>query len=807
MKKGILLFIFINLLIMNNYAQEELKFQLPPREILDLVDIKPQPAVVMDADNRYLVMLDRNAMKSLHDLAEEEVRLAGVRINPRLFMPSRKTYYLGISIRDLLENRDVQLRNLPSALRISDVRFSPDGHFLAFINTIENRPSLWIIDMKTGEAREIFNQPMNGVLGAPFLWLPDESGLLVVVVPEGSWNNPPEKPLPVGPSVQEASGKKAPVRTYQDLLRNPYDEQLFEYYATANILKIKLDGTLIPFMPPAMYAGLSWSPDGNYLLVSTIEKPFSYKVPFYRFSMKYTLHSKTGEFLRDIYSRGIVEDVPPSFDACEKGRRELGWRLDAPAQLFWVEALDGGDPSVETSERDALYLMDVSNIESQPVKVATTSLRFSDIIWGNGKLAVLKENWYKTRESLTYFIAPDEPSAGKRLVFDVSTEDLYNDPGEFITRRGPFKTQILWFSDDKKFLYLEGEGFSPQGNKPFLDQMNLQTLKTHRLWQADGKSTYESILRIIDPQKVKLITSVESKFQNPNLYFREKNQLKTITNFPNPYTDFSQKVVSEKVFYKRSDGIDLDGTLYLPVGYDFEKDGPLPLLMWAYPREYKDAAHAGQVKDSPHQFVRLHYGSPVFWVLRGFAVLDEAAFPIVAKDGGEPNDTFVEQLVENASAAIDYLAERGIVDRRRVAIGGHSYGAFMVANLLAHSDLFAAGIARSGAYNRTLTPFGFQSEERTFWEAPDIYMKMSPFVYAHKIKAPLLLIHGDADNNPGTFTLQSERMFAAINGLGGTARLVLLPFESHGYAARENILHMLWETDRWLEKYVKTASK
>ncbi len=807
MKKVIFLLIITNLLIMNNYAQEDLKFQVPPKEILDLVDIKPQPAVIMDAENRYLVMLERNAMKSLQELAEEEVRLAGVRIHPKLFMQSRNMYFKGISARDLLGNREIMLKNLPETLWITGVSFSPNGNYLSFINTADGRTSLWLVEMKSGEARELFNQPLNGVLGMPYMWVPDESGLLVFVVPEGFWNNPPRKPLPEGPAVQETAGKKAPVRTYQDLLRNKYDEQLFEYYATSTILRVKIDGTREPFMPPALYAGLSWSPDGNYLLVNTIEKPFSYKVPYSRFAMKISLHGRSGEFLREIYQRGVVEDVPPSFDACEKGRRDLGWRLDAPSQLFWVEALDGGDPSLETSERDALYLMDVSQAESLPRRIATTALRFSDIIWGTGHMAVLREYWYKTRKVQISFISPDEPYAAKRLVFDLSSEDLYNDPGEFITHRGPYKTLVLRFSADKKSLFLEGEGYSPQGNRPFLDQLNLQTLKTKRLWQAEGKSTYEAIIRVIDPEKVKLITSVESKFENPNLYLREKDGLTAITSFPNPYADFGKSVVSEKVFYKRSDGVDLDGTLYLPADYNPEKDGPLPLLMWAYPREYKNASHAGQIKDSPHQFVRLHYGSPVFWALRGFAVLDEAAFPIVARDGTEPNDTFVEQLVDNARAAIDYLAEKGIADRKRVAIGGHSYGAFMVANLLAHSDLFAAGIARSGAYNRTLTPFGFQSEERTFWEAPDVYMKMSPFVYAHKIKAPLLLIHGDADNNPGTFTLQSERMFAAINGLGGIARLVLLPYESHGYAARENILHMLWETDRWLEKFVKNRKE
>jgi dipeptidyl aminopeptidase/acylaminoacyl peptidase len=127
----------------------------------------------------------------------------------------------------------------------------------------------------------------------------------------------------------------------------------------------------------------------------------------------------------------------------------------------------------------------------------------------------------------------------------------------------------------------------------------------------------------------------------------------------------------------------------------------------------------------------------------------------------------------------------------------------MTANLLTHSRLFAAGIAESGAYNRTLTPFGFQNERRSYWEAPEIYNRMSPFMNADKVKDPMLLIHGMADNNSGTFPIQSESYYAALKGFGATVRLVLLPDESHGYAARESILHKHWEVLNWMNKYVR----
>jgi len=287
---------------------------------------------------------------------------------------------------------------------------------------------------------------------------------------------------------------------------------------------------------------------------------------------------------------------------------------------------------------------------------------------------------------------------------------------------------------------------------------------------------------------------------------KDEPVIQALTTFTSPYS-LLEGVSRQKITYKRDDGINLSGDLYLPTGYNPERDGTLPVLIWAYPIEYKSAADASQVRGSGNTFTRPYYGSPVLWVTQGYAVLDQAEMPVVGENGNEPNDNFIPQLYLNAHAAIQKLAAMGVGDSTRVAVGGHSYGAFMCVNLLAHTNLFKAGIARSGAYNRTLTPFGFQGEERTYWEAPDVYNNMSPFSHADKIKAPLLLIHGDSDNNSGTFPLQSERLFSAIKGLGGTVRYVSLPFESHGYSAKENILHMLWETDQWLEKYVKNLPK
>lgn len=784
------------------WTQSAQPYQLPPKEILELADIKPRPLVRIDSRNQTMVMLERRIFKTLEEMAEEEVRLGGLRINPFTNGKSRNTFTYGISIMDIPSGKPVAVEGLPENLMISDFSFSPDERSIAFTNTVSTGIELWTINLATGIAKKLTDANLNGTLGMPYLWTPDSESLLIFEIPEARKPAARGLRLPEGPSVQESTGRKAPVRTFQDLLRSPADEEDFNYYTEAEIFKVALTAEKSRFLPKAIYRSVSYSPGGEYLMVQTIGKPYSYIVPYYRFPVTYALHRADGSFMKVFYERPLSEELPTGFDAVETGRRNIAWRSDQPATLYWVEALDEGNPEIEVKERDQLFTLDAP-FTGTPHLLASTPNRYRGVMWGDDKTALITDGWWKTRRTATYLINPSGGSESGKMIFDRSTEDYYGNPGSFLQKRNHLNSYSLWFSADKKKLYLEGEGFSPDGNRPFLDEFDLKTHKTKRLWQADGVSTYETIARVVNPENKQLITSIESQTEIPNYYLRTGKTLRKLTDFTNPYASFLQEITKERVHYKRADGVDLSATLYLPASYDKEKDGPLPMLMWAYPREFKDAQQAGQIKESPHTFVQLYYGSPVYWVARGFAVLDDADFPIIGEGKTEPNDTFIDQLVANAAAAIDFAAGRGIADRNRVAIGGHSYGAFMTANLLAHSDLFAAGIARSGAYNRTLTPFGFQAEERTFWEATEVYLKMSPFVHAEKIKSPILLIHGDADDNPGTFTLQSERLFGAIKGLGGTARLVLLPFESHGYSARENVLHMLWETDQWLEKYVK----
>ncbi|MEE4197379.1 MAG: prolyl oligopeptidase family serine peptidase [Bacteroidales bacterium] len=799
MKK--LLFSFIlSAIFISTQAQLDISYQTPPKEILELADVDLPPSFYMNAEGTYALFMYRNQYKSIEELSEKELRLGGLRINPVTNSPSRVRYYTHIEVFNVKKQKTVPLHGLPENARLSNFAWSPDQSMMAFTNTTPGGVELWVLDISKGRLNKLTTDNLNANLGTPFEWFQDGKSLLVKVLPGD------RKPLidetlvvPSGPTVSVNEGQKAQNRTYQDLLENKNDEFNFEQLALSELVQVDLKGNSTPWKKKAMYRGLNFSPDGNYILVTTIEKPFSYLVPFYRFPSKTVIYDKGGAEIKKMLEVHLIEDLPQGFMAEREGMRDLAWRTDKPSTLYWVEALDGGDPSREAQHRDEVFELNAP-FQGEKQSLLKTINRFSGITWGNDNVAVATDYWWNTRNTKSYLFSPSDQSVQPEIIFDRNYQDRYNDPGYFVTVRNNYGRNVLLMETDH--LYLIGRGYCEEGIRPFLDQFNLTTKSTDRLWRADGKETLENIVDLIDPAKGKLLTRIESKSQYPNYYFRniQTGELTRISNFKNPFESL-QNVHKEVIKYQREDGLELSGTLYLPT--DYQEGEKYPMIMWAYPREYKDKSTAGQVTSSPHEFIYPYYGSPVFWVTRGYVVLDDAAFPVVGEGENEPNDTFVEQLVANAKAAIDAVDEMGYIDRNKVAVGGHSYGAFMTANLLSHSNLFAAGIARSGAYNRTLTPFGFQSEERNYWEAPEIYYEMSPFMHAHKMKTPLLLIHGAADNNSGTYTMQSERYFNALKGLGATVRLVLLPRESHGYAARESVLHVLWEQDQWLEKYLK----
>lgn len=798
-----LIFLILLLSVAQVNAQESLTYQKPPQEILELVDVQRAPSVLIDEGKNYMILISRNSYESIEDLSQEELRLGGLRIDPKTNIGSRVTYFNKLQIKSLKKNKAeiIELKGLPDNPKLTNFNWSPDQKKLALTHTTANGVEVWVLDLPTATLTKLTGDNVNANVGNVINWFQDGQSLLVKLVSES--RNPlidTETAIPTGPTISVNDGKKAQNRTYQDLLKNKSDEHNFEQLALSDIYKVSLDGSMEKWLDNDIYTNINFSPDGNFVLVKTVEKPFSYLVPYSRFPSKTNVYSKDGKKVETVVEVPLIEDLPQGFMSVRTGKRNFTWRNDKPATLVYTMALDGGDPENEVSFRDEVFTMEYP-FNGNDKSLLKTINRMRYIQWGNNSLAIAYDYWWNTRNTKTYIFNPSDASQEPKIMEDRSYQDKYSDPGSFVTQRNAMGQSVLSLSGD--IAYLLGDGYTEKGQFPFLDKVNLQDFKKKRIYQSKYTDKVED-LRAYDPEKNELLVRIESPTEYPNYYFRDvkRNKLNQITFFENPFKSI-QNVHKEVINYKRDDGLDLSGTLYLPIGYDVNAKEKMPMIMWAYPAEYKDKSSAGQSTQNPNEFTYPYYGSMVYWVTRGYVVLDDASFPIVGEGDEQPNDTYVKQLVANAKAAIDYVDSLGYIDRNRIAVGGHSYGAFMVANLLSHSDLFAAGIARSGAYNRTLTPFGFQSEERNYWEAPDVYNTMSPFMQADKMKHPLLLTHGEADNNSGTYPMQSERYFNALKGLGATVRLVILPKESHGYRSKESVLHLLWEQDEWLEKYVK----
>lgn len=803
MKTFLLNICLVGGLTLTGYAQDNSAYQLPPKSIVDLVDAPTGAAVQFSPDGKLMLILQIPGYASIEQVAQPLVGLAGLRINPANNSTEAEVsgLYNGITVKNLGTKKEMQISGLPQELRLANISWSPDAQHIAFSNNTLKGVELWTINLQTLTATRLGSHLLNDAFGKTLQWKPDGKAILAQLIPDRG-TAPLQPIVPTGPVIQENLGVITPSRTYQNLLQNAYDQDLMEYYLRTQLAEVNLDGTVKNIGAPAIYRSMSYSPDGKYLLSEVVKKPYSYLVPIYSFPFEANiLNLETNAVKVLLAARTTEEKLPSGFDAVAPGPRNFEWRKDVPSTIVWAEAQDKGDPSVKTEIRDAVFTQKAPFTE-KPQELVKLSLRYGGLSWGNSQYAVLKENWRKDRTSKLSLINPETGKVikeiGKR-----SSEDTYTDPGEFVSNKGIVsRGGTLMLDKSAPVAYTIGGGASPQGDRPFLMRWNLLTNKQDTLFKSKAPYYEEPIY--FNQASGAVYFSRESAEQTPNYLVKElKNKKETaLTKFADPYPSL-QGVQKSLLSYPRKDGIKLSATLYLPKDYK-KSDGPLPALVWAYPREFKSLAAAGQVKGSPYRFTRLAFRSPVFWVTRGYAVLDQADMPIVGEGKDEPNDTFLEQIEANAIALIDYVAgDLGVVDRKRIGVGGHSYGAFMTANLLAHTDLFAAGIARSGAYNRTLTPFGFQGESRTFWEAESVYNKMSPFNYANKIKLPLLMTHGIDDENSGTFPIQSERLYSAIKGHGGTVRLVLLPKEFHGYRSRESILHTFYEQDNWLEKYVK----
>lgn len=786
-------------------------YQRAPQPIPEILDSHPTPLVLASPKSDRLLVVERLANPPIADLAQPMLRLAGIRINPTTNGRHHPTRFIGLHVVTVADGKQQDIK-LPQNAYLSIPDWSPDGQHFAFTNTGSNGIELWVGDAASASVHRVGSLRINAILGDPLQWMPDGQTLLVETVPPDRGNPPAELKVPDGPIIQESDGKKAPASTYEDLLQNPHDEDLFDYYSSAQLTLVDTrTGRATPVGKPSVFSRIEPSPDGAHILVARIHRPYTYLLPVNDFPKDVEVWDRTGKVDYKLASLPLAEHVP--IEGVLTGPRDYEWIPTQPATLVWAEALDGGDPRAKAPYHDHLLML-ASPFKDQPVELAKLEQRYAagggpgggpgrgarGVEWGEKGIGLVRDYDRARRWTRTFLIDANQPGQPPKLIWERSIRDRYGDPGAPVMRTLANGKRIMQQNGDS--IFLAGAGASPKGELPFLDRFDLQSRKSQRLFQCT-EGSYETVTGLLSDDGSRFMTRHESPTDPPNYFVRTagNSEARTLTHFPDPAPQL-RGITKQLVTYKRADGVPLSFTLYLPANY--KKGERLPAIVWAYPLEFSDAGTAGQVAGSPSRFTTIGGISQLFLATQGYAVLDDATMPVIG-DPDTMNNTYVEQIVASAQAAIDKAVEMGVADRDRVGVGGHSYGAFMTANLLAHSDLFRAGVARSGAYNRTLTPFGFQSERRTIWEAPEMYIKVSPFMHADKIKRPILLIHGMADDNSGTFPIQSERLYQAIKGNGGIVRYVQLPYEAHGYIARESTEHTLYEMVNWFDKLVKNA--
>ncbi|MFQ5744243.1 MAG: prolyl oligopeptidase family serine peptidase [Acidobacteriota bacterium] len=770
----------------------------PPQEIVDILDAAPPPRVSVSPDGRYLLKTTSLSMPTIEQLAQPVLGLAGVRVNPQNTGPASPSLIVGLTLVTIDDASEREIE-LPSGARLSSISWSPDGNHFGFVLVELDRLTQWVVDVRTGEARVITGSALNGVAGPPCAWMPDNRDMVCRTVPADRGPAPQRPEVAVGPTVLEASGPAAPVRTFRNLLENETEEALFDYYFSSQLAIVSIDNAAQrPIGEPAIFSTVRPSPDGSTLLVARVTRPYSYLVTLRSFPQEIEVWDTDGKTIAHLQSQPLAEDVP--IGGVRRGMRSIRWRPGADSTLVYAEALDDGDPRRQVEHRDRIVVL-AAPFDGERHVLAQTQFRYRGMSWtAEGNTALVRTSDRRSRRSRTWLLEAGSDDE-LRLLWDRRSADRYGDPGTprtTLTARGE---RVLLQAPDGD-LFLAGDGASPQGDRPFLDRMDLATLETERLFQT-GPEAYETVVEVLDDRGRRLLTRRESKTEPPNYFLRsEDREPLQLTHYEDPAPQLAS-IDKQLLTYDRGDGVKLSGTLILPPGY--QQGERLPLVLWIYPREFTSAATASQVRGSPYRFTRPRGASHLFFLMQGYAVLDGPTLPVIGR-GETANNTYIEQTARGAKAAIDKVVSMGVADPNRVGVGGHSYGAFATAHLLAATDLFRAGISRSGAFNRTLTPFGFQNERRTLWQDKGLYTYISPFMHADEINEPLLMFHGQSDTNSGTFPIQSDRMYHAIKGHGGTVTLVKYPYEGHGYRGRESVHDCVARMIDWFDRYVKNAT-
>jgi len=835
----------------------------PPDRIAKLVQApwwKNTTLADPSPDRTHFVRLESEGMPSLASFARPHLNLGGLQIDPAANRARALTTRAATGLELVgIDGRGVQVK-LPAGTTVSDPAWSPDGSRIAFLVHSDRATHVYVADVASGRSREVSRTPVLATLTTSLEWLPDGSGLVTVLVPADRGAPPADPKVATGPEVRLSQPGDNQMWTYPTLLQTPHDKALLAYYTTGQLAVLGVDGRSERRIgAPAMIKSFDAGMDGTYFLVTVMTRPFSYLVPVGQFGQKQEIWDASGKVLATLTTTPLDTGIKP--DSATRARREMEprdptWRPDGAGLSFLelaprkaeadsggarsgVGAGAGGDsgsdgeanPRGRRGDRVMLWAPPFDSASLHPVYEAHA--RMTDVNYTSSPDLVLVTEG-STRQGRPRF-APDEGEGRGGKVYAVylsrpdttypiatyRADDFYGHPGTLLTRGAPprlggfyapresaHQPILAQLSSDGGSVFLQGTLYSKKpledGPQEFIDRVEIETGKKTRVYEGEAGDTYENVVAALDDDATRLVVSRQSATTVPDFYLRDvgSGNLTALTH----NTDYAPEIThapTRVLTVKRLDGIEVQIKVTFPPGYHGETR--LPALLWFYPMEYTDQEHYDESNRdyNKNAFPRLGVRSMVYFVELGYAVVEPDA-PIIG-DAGEMNDHYVNDLRNDLAAVVDELDRDGDIDRQRLAVGGHSYGAFSTANALVHTPFFKAGIAGDGNYNRTLTPFRFQTERRNLWEDFDLYHAMSPLFFADQLNGALLMYHGLADQNPGTFPIHSKRMFDALNYLGKTAALYYYPYENHGPATESTILDLWSRWTAWLDLYVKHA--
>lgn len=755
------------------------EYVLPPEPVVSLLERESAPTAFVHAGARRVARLFEQKLVPTSQLERPQLGLAGLRIDVGNRMRAGTDLYTRLRYSALDYAADIHEYRPPDGSLIAELNFSPSGNKMLVTLAFTDHLEVGLLDARDHSFQTLSTGPLSAFWGAPCSFVNEDS--LICAQPQNTGAPPP---IEIGPNIRELMSGAAPVVPYSNLLRDANDDRLFEHYGAVQFALVPTDGTESRLLNVSgMITAAGVSPDSDFIYTSRISRPYPRQLPVSRFPQSLSIHSTAS-------GEKIFEQAKASRDqvnvSLAPGPRMPSWDPTRPASLLFVERqLEANDSATDS-------LLEISAPFGGPAQNLAPGLRrVSAFAWSNKGNLFLTDSGSGSRTWVSYQLRDKLIELARG-----GESDVVGDPMQALRVNGE-SGAIL---ETSGILHFKDETSLDTGAHPTLVAWTYATGKSDELWRSKD-TEHAEVLAVLKHKKREYLIATESPSLPRHLVISREGQRHGLTQPAPPHPELFG-MERRMMRYKRADGLPLSGMLSLPAGA--QEGITTPLVLWIYPRDFADSDQASKSKEYPQRYIDPKGASRFLLLNQGYALFD-CPMPIVG-EVTSGRDDFLSQLISNAEAAIDHLVSIGIADRDRIAVMGHSYGAFAVANLLAHSKLFRTGIATSGAYNRTLTPFGFQRETRTFWQNTEAYVNMSPFFFADNIEGSLLLVHGEADDNAGTPILQSERFYAALVGNGVRTRFVSFPYEGHHLRGRDAVLHTAAEMIHWLDRELRSPN-